>query len=604
MPAELKTTRVDMTGLLDVLGKNLYSTPNVALRELVQNAHDSVVRRSLESDEPFETWITVTTGSSPARLIIEDSGAGLTERELDDYLATIGRGYTRELREKNEDAELIGMFGLGFLTAFIVSRRVDVFTTSHTEPDKTWHFSSSDGQRYVVEPAESRAVGTRVELTLGERFEHLADAAVVSMLLSRYAILLPAPIFTDAARRERINDLEPTWRMVEPPSPLRKKKLDLELAQRFEPTFAPICTYDVDAGGLKGVIWVQDGSTFATSDNRNVSAFIRGMMVSNDARDLLPKWAGFFGGVVESETLMPTASREELREDDAYLDAQIALHEAVIDGLSHTARHDAANWRRVVRRHNEALLGAAMSDDRLFDVIAKDLRVSTSAGELTIDAIARRTNKKIYVSFSEGGSYEETLFRALMMPVVNGARYAAHPFARRYAAMKGYEVIELGTPEGNAALFGPPEVDAETADALKAAFDVEEAKGMELVLASFRPPELPLVVMPDREAELKARIESDDADKRIGSAALGLARMFTDRIGDRAPAKLYVNTAAPVIRALLASSTDRRAIAARMLVSVAQMTASRGEEAALTDVTKLHEAFSASVVMLLNGDDE
>ena len=89
--------------------------------------------------------------------------------------------------------------------------------------------------------------------------------------------------------------------------------------------------------GRQGLLWIQDGGTYGTSDNRNLSVFLRGMLLDDDARDLLPSWAGFVGGVIESNRLTPTASREDLQRDDHYAAIQHALAEALIAGLGEGA---------------------------------------------------------------------------------------------------------------------------------------------------------------------------------------------------------------------------------------------------------------------------
>lgn len=597
MTARIEATRVDLPGLLQVLGKNLYSTPAVAMRELVQNAHDSCLRRRLESDAPFDAWITVT--SSPGRIEIEDAGAGLTDEELERDLATIGRGYTRALREREQDAGLIGMFGLGFLTAFVVSKRVDVFTTSYQNPDVGWHFSSQNGQRYTIEPDERRTVGTKVVLHLAPDFLSLAEPDAIEHLVTRYCAMLPTPVFLDEGRTKRANVLAPWWRQDPPPEGLKKKKADLAFARHFEHTFDPICAFDVVGEGHRGTLWIQDGSTFATSDNRNVSVFVRGMLVSDDARKLVPAWAGFVGGVIESERLAPTASREELCEDEVFEEVQDLVRDTLIAGLRHTAKHDPANWRRILRRHNESLLGAALSDTQLFDIVVDDLTVPTSAGDLTLETIAARSDRTIYVSLGERGAPEETLFSALLVPVVTGTRFAAFPFARRVAERRGYRVVELGTERGNQALFRAPET---VDDALCALIAASGAEDLEVVLAHFEPPYLPLVVIPDREAQMKARIESDEADKRIGSAALGLARLFTATISERPEARLYVNVDSPVVQRLIAADETRRAPAARLLVAFAKVMASQGADRVVKDVQQVLETINASVEALLGGE--
>src|SRR5262245_50045296 len=112
---EVHATSVDLSGLLSVLGANLYSSPEVAIRELVQNAHDACTRRSIETNEPFSPVIEVGAAPNARKVWIEDNGAGLTREEMKRYLATIGAGYTRVLREASGESGLIGAFGLGFL---------------------------------------------------------------------------------------------------------------------------------------------------------------------------------------------------------------------------------------------------------------------------------------------------------------------------------------------------------------------------------------------------------------------------------------------------------------------------------------------------------
>src|SRR5262249_37937863 len=93
-PVELLRTQVDLAGLMRVLGKNRYSRPHVAIRELVQNAHDSCVRRQLEDPSEFEPSIVVVADPGKRMLTITDTGAGLTREEIVKYLATVGAGYT------------------------------------------------------------------------------------------------------------------------------------------------------------------------------------------------------------------------------------------------------------------------------------------------------------------------------------------------------------------------------------------------------------------------------------------------------------------------------------------------------------------------------
>ncbi|HLL84055.1 MAG TPA: ATP-binding protein [Longimicrobium sp.] len=602
--AELVRTQVDLSGLMRVLAKNLYSTPEVAVRELVQNAHDSCVRRQLEDKASFEPRIVVIPDPAAGTLTIEDTGAGLTREEIDRYLATVGAGYTGKLREKGLGDGLIGQFGIGFLSAYVVSERVELSTTSYQTPDTGWLFSSSGGERYSVRSHPPAAVGTRVLLRLNERFRLLSDPEAVLALLRRYCCLLPIPIHLGSASRPAVNRPPPPWHPSpgEAPSPLRRRKLALEFAQRFERQFEPLCTFDVapaHGGEARGLLWVQDGGTYGTSDNRNVCVFVRGMMVSRDARDLLPEWAGFCGGVIEANGLNPTASREDIQKDAAFEATAAQLREVLIAGLAQLAKDDAAAWRRVLGRHNEALLGAALCDERLFALCADVLKVPTSEGDLTLPAIRRRGGAKVHVSTGEAGGSEEVLFRALGVPVVEGVRYGALPFTRRYVEREGGQAVMLGTREGNAQLFKPAQVEPQLAERLKALFAED---GVEVVPCRFSPPALPLVLVPDRDVALKERLAREEADKRIGAAVLGLARAFTANISSQVRARLYANLEAPALQAVLEAPPERAREGARMLRALCTLMAHRDGENGGQSVSGALEQLSGALVGLLAGE--
>ncbi|MFI9360490.1 ATP-binding protein [Kitasatospora sp. NPDC053057] len=558
-PAEdLRTTEVDLGGLVNVLATHLYSTPLVALRELVQNAHDSHTRRLLEDpDGEHRPLIRVRADAARRTVAIEDTGAGLTEPEIHAYLATVGTGYTRMLRELTGNQELIGAFGLGFLSAFSVADEVTVTTTSHREPQLGHRYRSRGGEHYQVEPVPARPQpGTVVELALKPEHAHLADEHALREVLARYCVLLPIPVFV-GEDEQPVNSVQVPWRRPVPGDQYAARmRFATAFGRRFEPLTAfpvpPVQGEGADDGATDavGLLWVQDGGTYGSSDNRDLAVYLRGMLLAEDARDLLPSWAGFIGGVIESNRLTPTASREDLQRDEHYRALQQALTDAIVDGLYETARLRPAAWRRILTRHGQDLLGAALCDERLFTLLADDVPVPTSQGDLTAGGLRAAGGGAVHVALGSGGGFEEMLYRAMRVPIARGERYAVLPFLRRYAQLRGCRLVELGSEQGNRELFRdperplPPEESAWLSGALA-------DRGEQLVPARFDPPGLPLVLVPDREAELKARIEDDQADARIPSAALRLARAFTARTDGEVRARLYLNLACPAVQDLL-----------------------------------------------------
>ncbi|MCK6512373.1 ATP-binding protein [Myxococcota bacterium] len=596
--AQMQRANVDMDGLMEVLGKNLYSTPFVAVRELIQNAHDSCFRRKIEDPACQEEALRIDVSASTTRscLTIQDRGAGLTEDEIHRYLATVGAGYTRLLRQGSQREELIGAFGLGFLSAYVIAERVDVWTTSFQTPDRTWHFSSRNGQRYTVEAAENEEVGTRVVLHLRPRFATLARLEAVAVVLERYCCLLTIPIHAP----HRINGVRPPWRLEEDTlSALRVKRLEMEFAKRFEPNFEPLATISVsprEEAVAHGVLWVQDGATYGSSDNRRVVLFVRGMLITEDSRELLPRWAGFVGGVIECNQLTPTASREDIQEDEVFEKLAAMIQETLIAGLSQIATREPEAWRRILMRHNEALLGAALCDERLFLLLQDELTLPTSEGEMTLPMLRKHSQGKIYVSTSQQAGYEEVLFRALSRPIVQGWRYAARPFVQRVCEVRGLDLIELGTRRGEEAVFAVEEVSA----TMRAIFaEVLAQNDTTLCFARFLPDSLPVLLVTNQEVALKRRIEDDEADKRIASGVLSLARKFTQKVKEEHLHRLYINLNSSLIQSIHALPLPQRTHALRMLKALAQMMSPRAQRDTQADLGETLRLFCSTLEEML-----
>lgn len=594
-PLPQHQTAIDLGGLMAVLSQHLYSTPDVAIRELVQNAHDSVIRRrhlaldgraELSTEQPR---ITVIPDVDNSIIEVADNGSGLTEEEIHTLLATVGIGATRQLREHSKDDDLIGMFGLGFLSSFVIAERVNLVTTSATAPHLTHEYSSTDGHKFTVKQVENRPVGSTVTVRLKTSFGDLAEPLIIAGLLNRYCRLLAVPIYIDG-NTEPIN-LSVPWRNS---SATRHEQMDF--ARHFDSRFTPLAAIPVGTFGddLVGQLWIHDGSTYGNADNRQMSVFVRGMLLAENDADLLPRWAGFISGAIESPTLTPTASRESLQKDKAYSAAVDKINEDLVTGLANLALHDPPTWRRVLSRHNHALLGAAITDDRLFELTAAEITLPTSHGHRTLSQLEH--DGRIHVALSSDSGFEELLFSAQGIPVARGDLYGVLPFVQKYANDRGLESVEIGTSEGNALLFRPARLDLDEL----AFLERELAEDDEAIApVEFEPQTIPLVVVPDRDAELKKRIEQDDIDSRAGAGVASLARIHTRSIESRADIQVFVNTACPTVQRLLRAREVNPVGASRaaaLLRTLKTMMASM--DATRTDRVDLSKAFGDALLVL------
>jgi len=201
------------------------------------------------------------------------------------------------------------------------------------------------------------------------------------------------------------------------------------------------------------------------------------------------------------------------------------------------------------------------------------VKVPTSQGDLPASELLFKG--ALYVILDNESGFEEMLFRAMGAPVALGNRYAVVPFLRRWAEARKVRLIELGTEQGNRQLFQLAELDEPARQWLHDHLANEER----LVIARFSPAELPLVVVPDHEAQLKQRLEQDQNDKRVSTSALRLARQFTQKVDATYLTKLYLNLDNPAIQALIQAAQDdnpRAGHAAQLLKAFKVIIAGQG----------------------------
>lgn len=198
------TIQIELEGLIKLLAQNLDADPDVFLREMILNAHDSISKRRALAKERGERQvpdgeIRVTVDRGERALTIADNGSGLTEKELHEYLSKIGRSGTRELRDELREGRregavaLIGQFDIGLLSAFIVADRVEVVTRSPVERALRWR--SGGGKKYTVDPAERDEIGTSTILYLRPEHARYLDAERLRTIIRTYADFIGVPIY-------------------------------------------------------------------------------------------------------------------------------------------------------------------------------------------------------------------------------------------------------------------------------------------------------------------------------------------------------------------------------------------------------------------------
>ena len=299
------TFQVDLRGIVDLLSHHLYASPRVYVRELLQNAVHAITA----TGGPAGGAVAITTGSDVLR--IADNGIGLTEAQVHELLATIGRSSKRdELGFARH--EFLGQFGIGLLSCFLVADEIRVHTRRGGAPPVLWT-GYSDG-RYEVRPGDEREPGTTVTLLPRRGSERLLSGRTVRELAELYGSLLPVTVVVDGA--------EVTSGTV----PWESGRAALFAYAERVFGFAPfdIIELNVPEAGLTGAAFVLPTPVNpATRGGHRV--YLKRMLLAESVEGLLPEWAFFARCVVDSTELRPTASREALYHDGLLGDTRDAI---------------------------------------------------------------------------------------------------------------------------------------------------------------------------------------------------------------------------------------------------------------------------------------
>jgi len=538
-------------------------------------------------------------------LIIRDNGSGLTKDEVIEYLSTIGRSYTRELGEKlsilspDEAARLIGQFGLGFLSAFLIGSQATLVTRS-MRGDSAIAWRSSGDVNYELSPAERDEIGTTVELQLKPGASFLLNPEILIDVIQQYADFLPIPIYV-AGQRHPINLTTPPWEERDSQSAIRAY---IARAYKVE---EPLCVielhdqetdlgYDKLTLPLKGFLFVPPHSVASVSEYGDLWVYIRRMFICANQRDLLPSWARFVRGAIDCPYLQPTASREEIHQDDTFNALRQALEQQLTAGLRRIAREEPLTWKKIVYGHADLITGWAGRDSNFFNEVADIVPLRTSRGLLRVPEYREITGDTLYFVTRQFGSLQEQVIgEGHGVPVIEAGWFGVRGFLEKYAEFRaGIKLVQL---DGDAERLLRPAAETSFSPLL----DYYRKRGIQIQMASFRPVEIPaLMIYPkDTEFLLDARRALDDGS--LPDPIAGLIGAALDRRGrpESFQGTLYLNASCPLIEQLAESEIKAidRDSALALIYQVARLFAGRTLTAA--DVSSAFSEVNQAVEALV-----
>src|SRR5262245_48034689 len=446
--------------VLDLMIHSLYTNKEIFLRELISNASDALDRLRFEAlskpeligpDEKLEIWIE--TDSKARTLTISDNGIGMSRDEVIANIGTIAKSGTRELLQtlrerKSSDmvATLIGQFGVGFYSAFMVADRVTLLTRRAGEEKACQWESSGDGTFTIVE-ASKFTRGTSIVLHL-KNFEEdsevgdFTDKWVIERIVKRYSDFVAYPvIFKDKEGKEAdkaLNSMKPIW--TRPRSEVQDEEYKEFYKHISHDWNEPLVTWSFRAEGrseYQALLFIPSKAPmdlFYATGKFGLHLYVRRVLIMEHCEELLPGYLRFVRGVVDSADLPLNVSRQRLQEDRHIAQIRKWLTKKVLDSLEDMQKNDPEKYNTFWKQ-----FGRVLKEGPSFDFDNKEKLVALCLFDSSAEA-EKLTTLKDYVSRMKS---DQTSIYYLTGPLRRAVENSPHLEAFRE---KGYEVLYMVDP--------------------------------------------------------------------------------------------------------------------------------------------------------------
>ena len=347
-----KVFQTETKQLLKLMIHSLYSNKEIFIRELVSNASDALDKLRFNAladesllDDKSDFGISVNVIPADNKIVISDNGIGMSEAEVIENIGTIARSGTASFLgnltgDKKKDSNLIGQFGVGFYSVFMVADKVEVLTRpANSSPDEATLWTSSGEESYQLKTSEKESRGTDITIFLNDENKEFADKSRVKFLLEKYSqyINFPLNLSEDNGDSDRVNESEALW--------LKPKS---EISDTEYSDFYKFISYDQN----DPLLWIHnkvEGNNEYTNllyipknppfdlwnreSPRGVKLYIQRVFIMDDATNFLPLYLRFVRGIIDTSDLPLNVSREILQEHHLVDTIKKSVTKKVLDAL-------------------------------------------------------------------------------------------------------------------------------------------------------------------------------------------------------------------------------------------------------------------------------
>jgi molecular chaperone HtpG len=423
--------QTEVNQLLQLIVHSLYSHPEIFLRELISNSSDALdkLRHLTLVDDaykslPFDPRIELELDEEKKTLTIADTGIGMSEEELAANLGTIARSGTKNFLSQlsgdaKKDSNLIGQFGVGFYSAFMVADKVEVVSRKAGE-DKAWRWVSDGKTGYDIEPAERAVAGTTVLLHFNEEGEQYANSWRLKEIVKKYSNHIAFPIFltydksdwNEAEKKsvktrttEQVNAASALWRRSK--NELKDedyKELYKSLTGDWEDPLFWIHTRAEGSLDYTTLFYVPSKAPldlYQAEYKTGVKLYVKRVFIMDDSKDLLPQYLRFVRGIIDSEDLPLNVSREILQQNRVLTSIRTASVKKILSELKSIATNQPDLYLKFISQYNRPLKEGLYSDyanrEALLDLVRfKSTKVEGLTSLADVKSRMKEGQKSIY----------------------------------------------------------------------------------------------------------------------------------------------------------------------------------------------------------------
>ena len=444
--------KAEMKQLLDLIVHSLYTHPEIYLRELISNASDALSKARFNAltdqemlDKEADLAIRIAIDPEEMTFVIEDSGVGMTEEELIANLGTVAKsgtlGFMQSLKEQQKqlDGNLIGQFGVGFYSVFMVTEEVTVETRSSHPGSEGFRWRSSGQGTYTIEKIEKAGRGTRISFKLKEEHKEFAAEYRVEQIVKKYSNFVDFPIYLGD---KQLNSITALWQRS-------KSELKDEEVNEFYKFIAndykdPLDYLPVSVEGMvtfKALLFLPKEAPpemlyrQGELENHGPQLYVKKVLIQNECRDLLPEYLRFIAGVVDTEDLSLNVSREVVQSSPVMAKIRQILTGKILGWFESLAKEQPDKFKTFYKAFGPIIKIGLNTDytnrDKLIELLRFESTKTVDGGFVTLKEYSERMGsdqKEIY--------YHSGTSRAQLL---------AHPNLEYFQDM-GIEVLLLSDP--------------------------------------------------------------------------------------------------------------------------------------------------------------